>query len=111
MSGFGICKMESRDGPGTVNVTSLKSVSCQQFQQLVDQELGPKQEEVLHSQLPQVLLAPFLIRLAKGDLPARASFDGGGKGVQLDTKSAVQSELFLCRMYEVLLVMFEWPAE
>lgn len=84
---------------GTVNVTSAKNLSrvSQQFQQLVDQELGPKQEEVLHSQLPQALLAAFPDRLAK-----RRSASGaralmvGGKGVQLDTKSGVQSELFLC---------------
>ncbi|MBX3421223.1 MAG: ATP-dependent helicase HrpB [Pirellulaceae bacterium] len=84
---------------GTVNhqaARNLASVS-RQYLQIVEQELGPQEEERLDDQLQRALLEAFPDRLARRRSPS--SHKGlmvGGKGVQLDSASGVRDDLFLC---------------
>jgi ATP-dependent helicase HrpB len=84
---------------GTINQGAARNLArvSQQFLQIVDQELGPVSESVLETQLQQALLAAFPDRLAKRrSATSPRGLMVGGKGVQLESSSGVQSELFLC---------------
>jgi len=84
---------------GMINPSAARNLSrvSQQFRQIVDQELGPKQELALESQLQVALLAAFPDRLAKRRTPiGTRALMVGSRGVQLEKSSGVYSDLFLC---------------